>query len=265
MNYHHSNEKDTFLPASNIHPINAGNGDLDRLVKHQIDTLFNPIINAKRNLYTNRNNIYNPDGLFPYAESLLYVFENNRFIDDTQAEIYHNHVKVQSKEYEVISSDRKIIRNSFLTQDNWITRITVCLAVLVAIMRTYNFLLNEDLLFNLDDSLRDIKIFMLRLSVFASSFVITWSIHKFIVHKNAYKDTFYRNKYFNHQSQRLLNIDSKKEMTRISFGYALRLFLINLRLQIGVIRVNYIKLIALIIVIPLALIMCRILIRLLIF
>jgi hypothetical protein len=216
-NYHHSLEDDAFLPATNLHPIKADK-TLERLVKHQIEAFLNPAIRAKRDIYTSKKYIScNPEGIFPYLESFLYILENNMFIKSDDAELLRKFIDTQSKEYKVWSSDKKVRRNSFLTQRNLVARLTVSLAVLVAGINAFNFI-EPCYLTTLH---RVWIIFILG--------GIGWIIHTIVIQKHIYGGIIFKPK---KQRNKFWNKDSHVADGKLSPRYAFRLSWTNTKLYI---------------------------------
>jgi hypothetical protein len=230
MNYHHSPEHDAFLPATNLHPIRT-NTTLKRIIKHQLESFLSPVIKIKRDINdTNANIICNPAGVLPYAEAFLYVFENNKFLPKEEADLLHKFIDTQKKEFEALSSDNKAIYNSFLSQDNFVTRLTVSLAVLVAVIQTFGFLFKDSDVFC---RLGTEKMTVLRTVIILISFGLGWTIHRFVIQRIIYREKFIRKR-----KRNFLNQDSNIDKGKLSRLYAFRLFWINIKLQIKKSNIN---------------------------
>jgi hypothetical protein len=221
-NYHHPDEHDAFLPVSNLHPIKK-DASLRRLVKHQVDAFLCPIIKAKRDLGDTKANILcDPEGVLPYFESFIHVSENNQFVDKKDADVFREFINTQSKEYEVRSSDVKSIRSSFLAQRNPWARITVGLAVLAAVIATFDFVINDIPVFC---NLSEAKKMMFRGIIAFSGFVLGWIIHEILLQKYTYRGVLIKRERNN--LNRILNIDSDTSNRKLSRRYAFRLFLLK--------------------------------------
>lgn len=256
-NYHHNHDDDTFLPASNLHPIRNIDGQkltdkTKRLNKHQFDAFLRPIIEVKRGKQS-----CNPSGVLLYAQSFLDILEKNKLIPDEEAKYERRFLKTQKEEVEEYLSEKKLRFNSFITQDNIQARITVGLAFVAAFIGIFKFLFVEENFPRLnnfcDINFNDIKE-TIRLWIIVGSFGLGF-IFDFLVKK------INRTRKFRPKKERrsILNrcskiIEKKKEdktteviAGRFSNWYILRILLIELKIFVGSYVTEIIKLIIVIV------------------
>jgi hypothetical protein len=218
MDYHHRNEHDASLPATNLHPIRA-NGDLDKIIKHQTDILLNPITKIKR--YPKKYTLCNPEGLLVYAESFLHVFEKNEIFHDLDnLNFYYKFIEKQKKEFEAFSSDHKTIHNFFLSQKNILATFTIALSILIAVIKTLDFFQFNDYWLN---GLDEIDKYKYRVAIISICLVSASFIHRSVVNRYVANGKFSRVP----KGKNLLDQDSDIDRGRFSLLYRLRLWWIN--------------------------------------
>jgi hypothetical protein len=231
MNYHHSEEHDTFLPATNLHPIRE-DGNLNRIIKHQMEAFLSPVIRMKRvddNPYY-RYELCNPEGILLYAESFLLVCKYNKFITDEKVDLLSKFIDKQKKEYEAISSDKKSSRSFYLSQKNIFATLAIALSILTALIKTIDFLFKDSaLLFNMDEQ-GDAEVFIPRLYIILGSFGLAALFHRNYINGQILAGKFNRKP----KRKNILNRDSNINRGRFSILYNIRLFLINNTTQLNI-------------------------------
>jgi hypothetical protein len=226
-NYHHYEEDDSFLPATNLHPIRRDT-NLDRLVKHQIEAFLTPVIKVKRNIDNPRTvMLRDPLGILTYAKAFLQVLENNGFIDNAKTRNYMSFIEYQNKEFEIVSANKKTKLNFFLAQDNWIARLTLSFAVTVAIIQIFRFLFIESpCIIEIHDP-QILKVILISLS-----FGGAWLLHNIYINRQIYKMIVRKEK----KKKTFLYKDSSDK--GISLKYAFFLWWINIKARIGSMGIN---------------------------
>ncbi len=96
-NYHHDVSHDTFLPASNLHPVRQREPwSLSGIVKHQMEAFLLPVVKLKRGAF--KYFPFNPDGILLYAESFLGVFRKNELISEREFGSFKDFIQQQRSE-----------------------------------------------------------------------------------------------------------------------------------------------------------------------
>ena len=223
-NYHHAEEHDSFLPASNLHPI-RNDMSFSRVIKHQTEAFLAPIIQAKRS--SNMYILCNPKGILLYTEAFLHVFENNKFVDEEESKLLHKFIDTQAKDFDVLTSDNNAVRNFFLSQRNIFARITVGLTFLITIIRTSVFLFKE-----IDD-------YKIRLFIVVSSFGLGILIHAYAVRRAITKGKYNKKK----KPRSFLNRNSNIAKGKLSYRYRIKRQWIDSKARITLIGLEFLKLI----------------------
>lgn len=133
-NYHHEEEHDTFLPASNLHPYRQ-TGNFSRIFKHQIDAFLNPLMKMRREHI--RIHTIDPVGIMNYAKSFVYACRNNSLIDDSEAKRQLDYISLLDAENSHSSRHHKSLINSLATQRNIFFILTTILAFAVAVLKIF--------------------------------------------------------------------------------------------------------------------------------
>jgi len=209
-NYHHRDEDDTFLPASNLNPIKDEN-TTDRINKHQFDAFLNPIIQVKRGNGSQPN--CNPAGVILYAQSFLNVLENNQLISKEKAGTEYKFLETQKKEIEEYLSERKVKLNSFIAQNHILVRIAAGFAFFAAYNGIVKYIFHDDPQFK-DFNFTDIGTAYWRFIIFIGCFIIGYLLNFFV-------NKYHLSKRFSQKKERrnILNRKSitKKHMKRLQF------------------------------------------------
>lgn len=234
-NYHHHEGDDTFLPASNLHPIKNETEEkewakrTERINKHQFDAFLNPIIHVKRGNQDGNLNC-RPSGIILYAQSLLNVLEKNQLITEEEAKFEQRFLETQKEEVEECLKERKVRINQFIAQDNNAARITAGLAFLAAGIGIFNFLLDEAVY----PKAKDLTVYFgeienyIRITVIGVSFTFGVLLNSFVWRYNLYKE--FRPK---RESSNILNRCSNTKKGKFSIWYRFRLLLVELRINAG--------------------------------
>jgi hypothetical protein len=217
MNYHHREEHDTSLPVTNLHPIET-NSDLDKIIKHQTDTLLAQITKIKR--YSKKYVLCNPDGILLYAESFLHVFEKNMIFNDIKSlDFHYKFIEKQRKEFDVFSSENKTVFNFFLSQKNILATFTIALSILLAVIKTLDF-------FKFNEALQDLtatEIFNYRVLIVSVCLILAYLFHRSLVDWYIFRGKFCRKK----KAKNILNRNSNIGKKRFSILYNIRLRSLN--------------------------------------
>jgi hypothetical protein len=221
-NYHHSEEHDTFLPVTNLYLVKT-NWETEKIIRHQIEAFMRPITRVKR--YDSYNSC-NPIGIALYAESFLHIFEKNGFISDKDANFLHKFIDIQKDEIRILCEDNNTISGFFLTQKNILATITAGLTFLLATIAIIEFLFKENALnkCNLHPDIKIVPHIIVILIAFGCGVLIkNWAVRRTLSKRKFYKKKKKRN---------FLNKNSDITNGKLSFLYALRLFLIEIKLSI---------------------------------
>lgn len=117
-NYHHNDEHDNYLPASNLHPIkNLGEQDLQRVFKHQLDAFFVPVIKLKRGGFENFT--VKPEGIMLYAKTFIRVFESHELVRNDVIKKAKDYSDILEKEIVLMTSRNNVLVNALITQHNF--------------------------------------------------------------------------------------------------------------------------------------------------
>lgn len=131
-NYHHEEEHDTFLPASNLHPYRKSK-DFSGIFRHQINAFLNPIV-ALRRQGMHRLNV-DPTGIMNYAKSFVNVCDRHNLISSEEAKHQLTCIKLLEDEINHEIRHRKSLLSSIASQQNAFFIITTVLAFVVAILK----------------------------------------------------------------------------------------------------------------------------------
>jgi hypothetical protein len=180
----------------------------------------------------------------------LLVCKYNKFIPDEKVDLLSKFIDKQKKEYEAISSDKKSIHNFFLSQKNIFATLAIALSILVASIKTIDFLFEDsDLLFNIDKQ-GEAKVFMFRLYIVLGSFILATLFHRNYINWQIFAGKFIRKP----KRKNILNRDSNINRGRFSILYNIRLFLINNTTQLNI---NKLDIAGIIIIIAIVLFLWR--------
>ncbi|MDR2498003.1 MAG: hypothetical protein LBD28_01000 [Tannerellaceae bacterium] len=222
-NYHHHDEHDTFLPASNLHPINH-DGKFDRIIKHQMEAFLSPIVKIKRYPNIKKYNLCNPEGVLLYAKSFLMVCKRNEIINAHDFDYYSEFVDCQKTEFDAFAHDRRMIVNFFLSQKNVLAKVTIALTILIAVFQTINFLKWDDILGVMGIKWESLPpAYAIRLLIVAAIPFVAIVIHNLIVRWYTFRGKFNRKKI----SKNILNQNSNTKKRQLSRLYKIRLLWIT--------------------------------------
>lgn len=134
LNYHHNEEHDAYLPASNLYPIKEGEGNIDltRVFRHQLDAFLFPIVKRKRNRF--RDYSIDPQGVILYAQSFVNVFKYNNLVDEKTTNMADDFIKLQKEEICYLMKSHDTILSHILSQNNLIVITTGVLAFITAVL-----------------------------------------------------------------------------------------------------------------------------------
>lgn len=117
-NYHHNEEHDTYLPASNLLSTKMADGKLDlyKVFRHQLDAFLVPIIKLKRSSFSNY--AVDPMGIILYAKAFIRVFESNHLVSLDITSKAMEHCEILQREIELMTSQHRSIANALIIQHN---------------------------------------------------------------------------------------------------------------------------------------------------
>ena len=133
-NYHHNIEHDTYLPASNLHPLrNSLDKDFNRIFKHQLDAFMQPITRLKRNNF--KQYPIDPNGIICYARAFIQTCYCNGLISKDKKESYNSYLSIQETEINHLTRHHKTQLSTVVLQRNFIFIISAVLALTVAVVK----------------------------------------------------------------------------------------------------------------------------------
>lgn len=133
-NYHHEEEHDTFLPASNLHPYHK-NQNFNRIFKHQIDSFLNPLMKLRRKGLKEVN--LDATGILCYAKSFVYACRENSLISNDQAKKELDYLALQEAEIAHRSRHNRSLLNSWASQRSLFVIFSTILAFMVAALKIF--------------------------------------------------------------------------------------------------------------------------------
>lgn len=131
-NYHHEEEHDTFLPASNLHPHREAE-NYHRIFKHQLDAFLVPVIKLRRDGMKGHN--IDPIGILNYAKAFVYACRNNSIISDEIEKRQLNYISLLEADINHSTRHNKTLLSSIASQRNVFFIITTILAFIVAFLK----------------------------------------------------------------------------------------------------------------------------------
>ena len=156
-NYHHNEDHDTYLPASNLHPIIDYNDkknkaskfvckllscpeklDLYKVFRHQLDAFLVPVIRLKREGFSSYT--VDPKGIILYAKAFIRVFKENNLVNECVAVKAQEHCDILEKEIEQMTAEHSAIVRAFITNHNPFIILPALLAFVLACLETANLL-----------------------------------------------------------------------------------------------------------------------------
>lgn len=131
-NYHHEEEHDTFLPASNLHPHKASQ-DFTPIVKHQIEAFLQPIQKMRR--YRNQQHEIDSEGVINYAKSFVHVSCNNGIIDSDEEKSQLQSIELLRMDIDHQARHNRTLISSVVSQKNFFFIMSTVLAFMVAFLK----------------------------------------------------------------------------------------------------------------------------------
>lgn len=130
-NYHHDEDNDTFLPASNLHPYkHSDSKDFSRIFKHQIDAFLNPIMKMRKGGF--QSHAVDSNGILNYAKSFTYTCYQHGLIDEKFYCRELRYIELLDAEVDHASRHNKSLLNSIASQRSLFFILTTVLAFAVA-------------------------------------------------------------------------------------------------------------------------------------
>lgn len=219
-NYHHNEDHDTYLPASNIHPyIIQQDNDLRRIFRHQLNAFLTPIMKLKRCNF--KDYPLDANGIIIYAKSFINVFKYNSLVDDKCINKAKDFINIQESEINHLLGPRKNILNTFLTQNNIIFIFTGILAFVVAILSIITtFAKFKPIDLTIEPLVVDHGLIKQYLALVLLLIFVGFLLY-IVPHIVVLKNQFIRNK----SHRNILFIDSNLNDSRISYPYRFYVFL----------------------------------------
>ncbi len=139
-NYHHNEEHDTYLPASNLHSAKRADGTLDlyKVFRHQLDAFFVPLVKLKRASFSSYT--VDPMGIILYAKAFIRVSESNHLVNLDVTSKAKEHCEILQREIEHMTSKHKTIVNALTTQHNPFVIATGLLGFVFTCLKTIDVL-----------------------------------------------------------------------------------------------------------------------------
>lgn len=243
-NYHHNQEHDTYLPASNLHPAKVSNPlDLYCVFRHQLNAFLVPVIKLRRGRFSDYS--IDASGILLYARAFIEVFRNNELIDDTLASSSEKYCDILEKEIDHMTAHQNTLLNSVITQHNWIVILTGILAFIFTCLKLYTIFVDIPKLdfTNLDENLLRYDVISI-ISLAILGFIIYVIPHYQVLNKQfklkkTKKNIFFRN----------CNLNKK----RFSLLYSLYIDYNSLKMKTGIKIVLIIRFIVLLLCLVLVL------------
>lgn len=133
-NYHHNQEHDTYLPASNLHPAKNGDSfDLTRIFRHQMEAFLAPVVKLKRKGF--KDYTIDANGILLYTKAFVNVFKHNNLIAEAEIKRAEDFLAVQEKEVDYMQQTRKSLISTVLSQRNFLFITSGILAFIVAVLK----------------------------------------------------------------------------------------------------------------------------------
>lgn len=132
-NYHHNGNHDTYLPASNLNGIIADNHGFSRVFRHQMNAFIGPVSRLKRNGFNDFP--IEPNGILLYAKAFVNVCHNNGLIDNEDYRKNIDFIDIQSKEIDIMTSLKRNVITTAVSQANLVFVISGVLAFMVAVIK----------------------------------------------------------------------------------------------------------------------------------
>lgn len=133
-NYHHEEEHDTFLPASNLHPF-RNSKKCNGIIRHQLNAFLNPLISMRRKGMKQFN--IDPIGIINYAKSFVHVCKNNKLLSEEESKHELQCISLLEDEINHTTRHHKSLLSSIATQRNWFFVVTTVFAFVVAILKIF--------------------------------------------------------------------------------------------------------------------------------
>ncbi len=133
-NYHHEEEHDTFLPASNLHLFQKSS-NFNAIFKHQLNAFLNPLMKLRRNGLKQFS--VDPIGIMHYAKSFVYACQNNSLVTSEEAKQQLDYISLLEAETNHSSRHNKSLLSSLATQRNSFFIISTILAFTVAVLKIF--------------------------------------------------------------------------------------------------------------------------------
>lgn len=147
-NYHHNEEHDTYLPASNLHSLCwSARYPFTPVFRHQLESFLAPITRLKRDRF--KDYVLEPNGILLYAKAFINVCRSNGLVEPAMLDREMEFVEIQSKEIEQFTSGRRTRVNAAIVQKLPTVLTAGILAIVVAILKIVS-IVNEAVIRNWD-------------------------------------------------------------------------------------------------------------------
>lgn len=135
-NYHHNQEHDTYLPASNLHPAKVSDPlDLYSVFRHQLNAFLVPVIKLKRDKFSDYS--IDASGILLYTRAFIEVFKTNALIDDTIASKADKYCEILEKEIDHMTARQNTLLNAIISQHNGFVIFSGILAFVFTCLKIY--------------------------------------------------------------------------------------------------------------------------------
>lgn len=131
-NYHHEEEHDTFLPASNLHSYRQ-TCDFSGIFRHQMNAFLNPLMKLRKAGMTHFK--MDPIGILCYTKSFIYVCKNNNLITEDETKRLLDHLSLLEADTNHNVRHHWSLLSSVATQRNILFIVTTILAFIVAVLK----------------------------------------------------------------------------------------------------------------------------------
>lgn len=226
-NYHHNQEHDTFLPASNLHPAKAGSQlDLTRIFRHQLEAFLAPVVKLKRHGF--KDYTIDANGILLYTKAFVNVFKHNKLVADVEIRKAEDFLDIQEKEVNYMMQFKKSLVTMALSQRNVVFILTGILAFIVAVLKIFTTFVHVDKIdlgSLTEGDVYKLKLYPIIFMVLAFSGFCIYMIPNALILKNRFRPKKIKKKWFFRNS----NLAKR----RLSWIYSLYMKCMELRMKMG--------------------------------
>lgn len=231
-NYHHNEEHDTYLPASNLHPAKEGGIlDLQRVFKHQLDAFFVPVIKLKRRAFSNHT--VESYGVLLYAKAFIRVFRTNQLVSNVETKKALDYCEILEDEVNQMTASQRTLVNALITKHNPFIVMSGLLAFVFTCMKLITIFMDIpqsvkiEKFPHIDFTIENNELLLWHLVLLASLTAIGYAIY--IIPRSQILSRQFKPK--QRQKKRLFQ-NSILRLKRFSFLYDLHILFYTVRLRI---------------------------------